>query len=40
MLGHREESGVPKRSELEPRTGLAERNGGAAERHQNHGIIL
>ena len=31
MLGHREESGVPNRSELEPITGLAERDGWVAE---------
>ena len=34
------ESGVPQRSELEPHTGLAERDGGAAERHQSHGRRL
>jgi hypothetical protein len=34
------ESGVPKRSELEPRTGLAERDGGAAERDPPHGRRL
>ena len=40
MLGHREESGVPKRSELEPGTGLAERDGYAAESYPTDGLKL
>ena len=40
MLGRREERGVPKRSELEPSTGLAERNGYAAESHPADGLTL
>ena len=39
-LGRREERGVPKRSELEPSTGLAERNGYAAESQPTDGLTL
>ena len=40
MLGRREERGVPKRSELEPSTGLAERNGYAAENQPTDSLTL
>ena len=35
-----EENGVPKRSELEPGAGLAERNGYAAESRTTDGLTL